>query len=73
MTAQYVFALTIGFFALFLVFVARFNIRNQKAFLARTLENADKMAAQRAATQEMIAQQTAVLERIAVALERGKA
>lgn len=73
MPAQYVFALSLLIFGVLMVFTARYNVRHQKALVARTTENADKLAQQRAVTQELITRQTAALERVAEALERGKA
>ncbi len=73
MPDKHIFLLTMLAFGLVFVVMGRFNIRSQKAFMARTSENAEKLAQQRAQTQELITRQTAALERIATALERGKA
>ncbi len=73
MPDKYIFVLTMLAFGLVFVVMARVNTRNQKAFMARTTENADKLTQQRNETQELIKRQTLALERIATALERGKA
>ncbi len=72
MHAPYALAFAMLAIGSLIVLVALFNLRHQRAFMARANENTEKLAQQRAATQDLIARQTAALERIAEALERGK-